>query len=90
MPSKNHLSRSGAAVGVAIVWAFLACLPNPADAQKRSRAATYYDDALARYDGKDTAGAIIQLHIACSNGVICTGKRTGKRPLGRETKRFNP
>lgn len=66
MPSGNHRSRSGAAVGAAIVCvcAFLACLPSPADAQKGGRAATYYEDALARYDGKDTAGAIIQLKNA--------------------------
>jgi putative PEP-CTERM system TPR-repeat lipoprotein len=48
----------------AIAGALVAAMPIPSTAQKSSRAAGFYDDALARYERKDTAGAIVQLKNA--------------------------
>lgn len=48
----------------AIAIAVLGGLPGQAAAQKSGRAGTYYDDAVARYERKDAAGAIVQLKNA--------------------------
>ena len=53
------------AVLLALAISLAGLFPAPVGAQRsNSRAATYYDDAVARYERKDTAGAIIQLKNA--------------------------
>jgi len=64
MPGKHLRFRSSAVVAAAIAAVLLSAPPAPATAQKGGRAATYYEDALARYARQDAAGAIIQLKNA--------------------------
>ena len=60
-PSRTPLAAFAAA---AIAVAVLGGLSGPAVGQKGGRAGGYYDDAMARYERKDAAGAIVQLKNA--------------------------
>ena len=64
MPSNPFRTRFAAIAAAAITVAALGGLSGPAAGQKSGRAGAYYDDALARYERKDAAGAIVQLRNA--------------------------